>query len=64
MTIQTYYDVLQLLKRFGVFIYTGDRPTDIALVRSEVKDMFELGVLSKEDYIEALLALSKEEQKN
>ncbi|GEN84385.1 hypothetical protein SLU01_26970 [Sporosarcina luteola] len=54
-----YYSVLQLLKRFGIFIYTGDRKTDIELMMSEVKELFDNGLIMKEDYIKAQMVLKK-----
>ncbi|MBD7983156.1 YqgQ family protein [Sporosarcina sp. Sa2YVA2] len=58
--MKTYFDVLQLLKRFGVFIYTGDRNTDLELMLTEVKDLFENGLLMKEDYLVAVLILRQQ----
>lgn len=52
--------IINLLKRFGIFIYTGDRNDDIDLMMSEVKDLYESGLLQKEDYLTAILVLRKE----
>lgn len=52
--------IINLLKRFGIFIYTGDRKDDIDLMMSEVKDLYESGLLMKEDYLQAILILRKE----
>ncbi|WP_339250553.1 YqgQ family protein [Sporosarcina sp. FSL W8-0480] len=58
--LKEYFDVLQLLKRFGIFIYTGERKTDIELMMSEVKELFDNGLILKEDYLRAQLILKKE----
>ncbi len=58
--MNNYLDVLQLLKRFGVFIYTGDQKTDIEMMISEVKELYETGLIMKEDYLPALLILKRE----
>lgn len=58
--MNNYLDVLQLLKRFGVFIYTGDQKTDIELMISEVKELYDTGLIMKEDYMPALLILKRE----
>lgn len=58
--MKNYFDVLQLLKRFGVFIYTGDKKTDLELMLTEVKDLFENGLLIKEDYLAAVLILRQQ----
>lgn len=55
-----YYSVLQLLKRFGIFIYIGDRKKDIELMMSEVKELFDNELIMQEDYIKALMILKKE----
>lgn len=52
--------IINLLKRFGIFIYTGDRNDDIDLMLSEIKDLYESGLLLKEDYLIAVLILRKE----
>ena len=58
--MKNHLDVLQLLKRFGVFIYTGDRKTDLELMLIEVKDLFDNGLILKEDFISATLILRQE----
>lgn len=52
--------IINLLKRFGIFIYTGDRDDDIDLMLSEVKDLYESGLLQQEDYLTAVLILRQE----
>ena len=52
--------VITLLKRFGIYVYTGDRNDDIDLMMSEVKDLYESGLLIKEDYLTAILILRQE----
>ena len=58
-----FFGVLQLLKRFGIYIYTGDRKDDIEMMQSEVRDIYENGLLLKEDYLQALLILRREASK-
>lgn len=55
-----FFDVLQLLKRFGIYVYTGNRKTDIEMIQSEVKDLFDHGLLMQEDYLQAILILRTE----
>ena len=52
--------IIMLLKRFGVYIYTGNRQDDIGLMQSEVKDLYDSGLLLKEDYLQAVLVLRSE----
>ena len=58
--MKSHLDVLQLLKRFGTFIYTGDRKTDLDLMLLEVKELFDNGLIMKEDFIRATLILRQE----
>ena len=52
--------VVGLLKRFGIYIYTGDRKADLEMMQSEVKDLYDSGLVPKEDYLEATLVLRAE----
>ncbi|WP_432358603.1 YqgQ family protein [Sporosarcina sp. UB5] len=55
-----FLNVLQLLKRFGIFIYTGNQRTDIEMMMTEVMELYENGLIMKEDYLSSLLILKKE----
>lgn len=61
--MKDFYGVLQLLKRFGIYVYTGNKIDDIDFVQSEVKDLYESGLLMKEDYLKAILILRQEAAK-
>lgn len=61
--MKDFYEVLQLLKRFGIYVYTGNKLDDIDLVHSEVKDLYENGLLMKDDYLKAILILRQEAAK-
>ena len=58
--MKDFLGVLQLLKRFGIYVYTGDRSDDIAMIQSEVKDLYDNGLLVQEDYLQAVLILRNE----
>lgn len=61
--MKDFYGVLQLLKRFGIYVYTGNRNDDIAMIQSEVKDLYDNGLLMQEDYLHAVLILRNEAAK-
>ncbi|MBO0586500.1 YqgQ family protein [Sporosarcina sp. E16_8] len=61
--MKDYLGVLQLLRRFGIYVYTGNRKDDIDMVQSEVKDLYDNGLLMKEDYLIAVLILRSETAK-
>lgn len=58
--LKEYWDVIRLLKRFGAYIYTGDRRADILLMQAELKDLYDDGLIMKEDYISASLLIRNE----
>ena len=52
--------IIHLLKRFGIYVYTGNRKDDIDLMMSEVKDLYDSGLLQQEEYLKAILILRTE----
>lgn len=52
--------VIQLLKRFGVYIYTGNRADDIDLMMGEMKDLHDHGLVPKDEYLKAIMILRQE----
>ncbi|RXY98535.1 YqgQ family protein [Fictibacillus sp. S7] len=61
--MKTLYDVQQLLKRFGIFIYTGHRLADLELMEEEVRSLYESGMMDRQDYKMALLVIKSNMQK-
>lgn len=55
--MKTLYDVMQLLKRYGTVIYTGDYQADLELMEEEIKELYRLQFISPKDYASALLIL-------
>ncbi len=56
-------DVYGLLKRFGIFIYTGDRFGDLELMEDEVKTLFQSRLIESKEYQSAMLMIRAEERK-
>ncbi|WP_430785272.1 YqgQ family protein [Virgibacillus flavescens] len=61
--MKTVYDVRQLLKRFGTFIYIGDRLSDLDLMRDEVKELYQNKFITVHEYQMATLVLKQEARK-
>ncbi|WP_047984134.1 YqgQ family protein [Ornithinibacillus californiensis] len=61
--MKTVYDVQQVLKKFGTFIYTGNRLTDLELMLDEIKEMYKFGLIDVEEYRLAILILRQEMNK-
>ncbi|MFD2630829.1 YqgQ family protein [Oceanobacillus kapialis] len=58
--MKTVYDVQQLLKRYGSFIYTGDRLGDLELMDMELTELYKWNFISNQDYTFAKLLLRKQ----
>ncbi|WP_377946610.1 YqgQ family protein [Alkalibacillus flavidus] len=58
--LESFIDVQQLLKQFGIFVYIGHRESDILLMEEEVKELYQNGLVSLETYKQALLILRSE----
>lgn len=60
--MKTMYDVQQLLKRFGTFIYVGDRLADLELMEAEIRELQHSQLLNKQEFQNAMLLLKREIQ--
>ncbi|VGR68828.1 hypothetical cytosolic protein [Streptococcus pyogenes] len=58
--MKTIYDVQQLLKNFGIFVYLGKRLYDIEMMKIELQRLYDSGLLDKRDYLNAELILRRE----
>lgn len=57
------YDIYQLLKQYGTYVYTGDRLGDLQLIEDEVKELYKANVMDIKDYQMALLIIRQEAQR-
>ncbi|EOT42470.1 YqgQ family protein [Enterococcus columbae] len=58
--MKTLYDVQQLLKQFGIYVYVGKRIYDIELMSMEVKQLYEGQLIDKATYLNAWAILKRE----
>lgn len=58
--MKTLYDVQQLLKRFGIIVYMGNRLYDIEMMQIELSRLYQAGLIERLDYFEAELILRRE----
>ncbi|MBM7584667.1 uncharacterized protein YqgQ [Bacillus pakistanensis] len=61
--MKTIYDIQQLLKQYGTMIYVGHRLSDLQLMESEVKDLYQSQLLEPKEFQMALFLLRHEIQK-
>jgi uncharacterized protein YqgQ len=58
--LKTIYDIQQLLKRFGTFIYIGDRIADLELMETEIKELYSSQLIETADFQSAIMLLRHE----
>ncbi|SHG68786.1 YqgQ family protein [Virgibacillus chiguensis] len=58
--MKTMYDIQQFLKKYGTFIYTGNRLGDLRMMELEINELYELGFIENKKYIEIKMVLKKE----
>lgn len=58
--MKTLYDVQQLLKQFGIFVYMGNRLYEIEVMKLELSQLYQMGLLDQETYIKAAMVLRRE----
>lgn len=58
--MKTVYDVQQLLKRFGIYIYTGNREADLQLMGEEIKELHDIKVIAEDVFTEAMFILQED----
>lgn len=63
MQIQTMMDVRAFMRKFGYIIYTGDVAGDVELIKEEVMELYQAKLLEKDDFIQLMSVISKEEEK-
>lgn len=56
-------DVLDILKQYGIYIYTKDRIGDLYLMEDEIKELYKSKFIDTKDFQVALLILRQEEQR-
>ena len=62
MKMKTVYDVQQLLKKFGTFVYTGDRLGDLELMEMDIDELYQMEFIQTEVFQLAKLILRKEKR--
>lgn len=58
--MESLYDVQQLLKRFGIFVYVRSRIYDIELMTIELKNLHDSRLIDHDTYMTAWRILKRE----
>lgn len=61
--MQTIYDLRRLLLKFGTIIYIGDRLADIELIEEEINELYQVKVITQEQFLQAKMILTREKEK-
>lgn len=57
--MQNMIDIRQLLKKYHSFIYTGNERTDLDLMQTELRDLYDNHLISVQTYQTAILIIRK-----
>ncbi|MCP1145228.1 YqgQ family protein [Lysinibacillus endophyticus] len=58
--MKTMKDIYDLLKQYGIYIYTRDRIGDLILMEDEVRELYKARVLDPKDFQSAMLIIRSE----
>ncbi|RNF41053.1 YqgQ family protein [Planococcus salinus] len=51
------FDVMQLLKKYGTVIYTGDKQADLEMMEDEIRELYQLQFITAKEFASALLII-------
>lgn len=58
--MESMLDVRNLLKNFGIFIYTRNRIGDTELMELEINELYRMKLINQDQFLKATLILQKE----
>ena len=58
--MKSIFDIRQLLKNYGTYIYIGDRIADLELMEDELKELYQSQMIDLKQYQMAKLLLRQE----
>lgn len=61
--MKTMKDIYDLLKKYGTFIYTGDRMGDLILMEEEIRELYKAKALDTHDFQMAIHLIRQEQIK-
>ncbi|MFC6316017.1 YqgQ family protein [Lapidilactobacillus achengensis] len=60
--LRNYYDIEQLLKRFGIYVYLGKRLWDLEMTGVELQNLHHSGLIDDHLYARAKIVLRHEHE--
>lgn len=58
--MKSIFDIRELLKNYGTYIYIGDRLADLELMEDELKELYKSQMIDLKQYQMAILLLRQE----
>lgn len=62
--MKSFYDVQQLLKKFGLIVYFPDEQLTIEMMNQELKELHDSMLITHEQFIQARLILNQRKMGN
>ncbi len=59
-SLRTLYDVQQVLKAFGTYVYVGKREWDIEVMALELDRLYQMNAIDKPTWLQAKIVLTHE----
>ena len=57
--INNFYDVFQLLKRYGFIIYFKDKEDMYEMMQQEIRSLYNYDLLTNEEYLKCILIINQ-----
>ncbi|RIL38251.1 YqgQ family protein [Staphylococcus equorum] len=57
--INNFYDVLQLLKKFGFIIYFKDKNDMYEMMEQEIKSLYDYKLLTNDEFLKCILIINQ-----
>ncbi|SFL82242.1 Uncharacterized protein YqgQ [Gracilibacillus orientalis] len=57
------YDLRKLLLKFGTIIYIGDRLADLELMEDEINELYQVKMITKDEFLQAKIIITTEKEK-
>ena len=59
-SLRTLYDVQQVLKAFGIYVYVGKRMWDIEVMTLDLDNLYRMNAIDKPTWLQAKVVLTHE----
>lgn len=58
--MKNFYDLLQLLKEYGIVVYMKDKKQRLDLIEFEFRELYRTNILEKEKFLVGIAIINKE----